>query len=114
MTCRNLLRVHGCQQFDLRVACACARQGIRPALPADLTALKQLLEPLERAGITKARSREQVAAAIPHFTVVERERKARPPPCSTITSSLTLASFTVSSCMLPRSYFAYKEGDVSK
>ena len=58
------------------VAVTC-EQGIRPALASDLSALKQLLEPLERAGITKARSREQVAAAIPHFTVVERERKAR-------------------------------------
>ena len=41
--------------------------------------MKELLAPLERAGITKHRTKEQIAAAIQHFTVVERERKASAP-----------------------------------
>ncbi len=50
-------------------------QGIRPAKQTDLKAIEELLAPLEKAGITKHRSRKQLTSDIPHFTVVERESK---------------------------------------
>ena len=52
-----------------------ALQGIRPARQTDLAAIQELLAPLEQAGITKKRSRRELSADIPHFTVVERESK---------------------------------------
>ena len=52
-----------------------APQGIRPARQTDLAAIQELLAPLEQAGITKKRSRRELSADIPHFTVVERESK---------------------------------------
>ena len=39
----------------------------------DLGAIQQLLAPLEERGILVKRSREQLLADLPHFTVVERE-----------------------------------------
>ncbi len=53
-------------------------QGIRPARQSDLKAIEELLAPLERAGITKHRSKKALMADIPHFTVVERESKVQP------------------------------------
>ncbi|BDA40699.1 Amino-acid acetyltransferase [Coccomyxa sp. Obi] len=50
-------------------------EGIRPAKQTDLKAIAELLAPLEKAGITKHRSRKQLTSDIPHFTVVERESK---------------------------------------
>jgi len=43
----------------------------------DLRAIEQLLAPLEREGVTRKRSRSELAASLPDFTVVERESKAR-------------------------------------
>jgi len=54
-----------------------ASQGIRPARQTDLAAIQELLAPLEQAGITKKRSRRELTADIPCFTVVERESKVR-------------------------------------
>lgn len=54
-----------------------ARRGIRPATGGDLRAIEQLLAPLEREGVTRKRSRSELAASLPDFTVVERESKAR-------------------------------------
>ena len=54
-----------------------ASQGIRPARQTDLAAIQELLAPLEQAGITKRRSRRELTADIPCFTVVERESKVR-------------------------------------
>ncbi|KAK9821240.1 hypothetical protein WJX81_007316 [Elliptochloris bilobata] len=50
-------------------------EGIRPAAPRDLKSIEQLLAPLEREGVTRKRSREELAASLPGFTVVERESK---------------------------------------
>jgi amino-acid N-acetyltransferase len=52
-------------------------QGIRPARQSDLKAIEELLAPLERAGITKHRSRKDLLSDIPSFTIVERESKVR-------------------------------------
>ncbi|KAK9916644.1 hypothetical protein WJX75_005288 [Coccomyxa subellipsoidea] len=50
-------------------------EGIRPARQSDLKAIEELLAPLERAGITKHRSRKDLLSDIPSFTIVERESK---------------------------------------
>ena len=55
----------------------CIMQGIRPAKQTDLKAIEELLTPLEKAGITKHRSKKQLMSDIPHFTVVERESKVQ-------------------------------------
>jgi hypothetical protein len=70
-------------------------QGIRPARMSDLQAIQQLLAPLEAAGITKKRTREQLAADISNFTVVERESKVSRSQClflSTLAIKLPPAS----------------------
>ena len=59
-----------------------ALQGIRPARQTDLAAIQELLAPLEQAGITKKRSRRDLSADLPHFTVVEREAKVSRCPLS--------------------------------
>ncbi|CAL5225511.1 g8341 [Coccomyxa viridis] len=50
-------------------------EGIRPARQTDVAAIQELLAPLEQAGITKKRTRRDLYADLPHFTVVEREAK---------------------------------------
>lgn len=50
-------------------------EGIRPARPDDVGGIEALLRPLEAAGVLVHRSREDIANAIQHFTVVERETK---------------------------------------
>ena len=48
---------------------------MRPADPADLAAIAELLAPLEAEGILAPRSRAQLEADLPHFVVAEREAK---------------------------------------
>ena len=50
-------------------------EGIRGATHVDVEGIARLLEPLERAGTTRARSREQLEDAVARgeFTVVERD-----------------------------------------
>lgn len=50
-------------------------EGIRPAAMQDLAALQELLRPLEERGVLVKRSEEQLVSELPHFTVLERERK---------------------------------------
>ena len=50
-------------------------EGMRPADPADLAAIAELLAPLEAEGILAPRSRAQLEADLPHFVVAEREAK---------------------------------------
>jgi len=51
-------------------------EGIRRARPSDLEGLRQLLAPLEAAGVLVARTREELRALVPHFVVLERESRA--------------------------------------
>jgi amino-acid N-acetyltransferase len=44
--------------------------------PSDLEGLKALLSPLEAAGVLVSRTREDLRALLPHFTVLEREARA--------------------------------------
>ena len=48
---------------------------MRPADPADVAAIAELLAPLEAEGILAPRSRVQLEADLPHFVVAEREAK---------------------------------------
>ena len=48
-------------------------QGMRGAQAEDLEGIAALLAPLEAKGILKSRSRHQLAAELPHYTVIERE-----------------------------------------
>lgn len=48
-------------------------EGIRAAHALDAPAIEGLLRPLAEAGITRARDAREVEAALPDFTVVERE-----------------------------------------
>ena len=50
-------------------------EGIKPASPAHLDAIEALLAPLVAADVVLPRSREQLIADLPHFTVIERESK---------------------------------------
>ena len=58
-----------CFTFLLTYLCACVQQL------SDVTAIAQLLAPLEEAGICRHRSRSELASDIRMFTVVERESK---------------------------------------
>lgn len=46
---------------------------MRAAVKEDLEGIADLLAPLEQKGILKPRSREQLKAELPHYTVIERE-----------------------------------------
>ncbi|GAB4815046.1 hypothetical protein N2152v2_002092 [Parachlorella kessleri] len=50
-------------------------EGIRPAAPQDLAAIRELLAPLEEKGILVRRSPQQMEDELPHFFVLERESK---------------------------------------
>lgn len=50
-------------------------EGIRRAVPADLEGIQELLAPLVERGILVPRTREQLQAEVPHFTVVEQEQQ---------------------------------------
>lgn len=50
-------------------------EGMRPADPADVAAIAELLAPLEAEGVLAPRSRAQLEADLPHFVVAEREAK---------------------------------------
>lgn len=56
-------------------------EGMRPADPADVAAIAELLAPLEAEGILAPRSRAQLEADLPHFVVAEREAKVGMQPC---------------------------------
>ena len=48
-------------------------QGMRKATRDDLPGIAELLAPLEQRGILKPRSREQLKAELPHYTVIDLE-----------------------------------------
>lgn len=50
-------------------------QGIRSAVPSDITGIKELLDPLSDQGITVQRDLDDLAADIPNFRVFEQDGK---------------------------------------
>jgi len=53
-------------------------QGIRTAEPGDLDGIQALLRPLEKKGILKPRSHQQLLDDLPHYIVIEREVSFKP------------------------------------
>ena len=66
-------------------------EGMRPADPADVAAIAELLAPLEAEGILAPRSRAQLEADLPHFVVAEREAKVGITVCAQMHSARRLA-----------------------
>jgi hypothetical protein len=60
-------------------------QGMRAATRDDLPGIAELLAPLEQKGILKPRTREQLKAELPHYTVIDLEARVSaegcPPQC---------------------------------
>ena len=50
-------------------------QGMRAATRDDLPGIAELLAPLEQKGILKPRTREQLKAELPHYTVIDLEAR---------------------------------------
>jgi amino-acid N-acetyltransferase len=56
-------------------------QGMRAASRDDLPGIAELLAPLEQKGILKPRTREQLKAELPNYTVIDLEARAAARGC---------------------------------
>lgn len=56
-------------------------QGMRAASRDDLPGIAELLAPLEQKGILKPRTREQLKAELPHYTVIDLEARVSARGC---------------------------------